>query len=61
MRDEPNGIGPKYAIRLGDLREWHQIEVRCFSCGRVGVLYPDQAEEAAHSPAQAEAPMGALV
>ena len=42
MRDEPNGIGPKYAIRLGDLREWHQIEVRCFSCGRVGVLYPDR-------------------
>jgi len=42
MRGEPDVIGPKYAIRLGDLREWHRIDVRCFRCGRVGVLYPDR-------------------
>jgi hypothetical protein len=42
MRGEPEVIGPNYAIRLGDLREWHWIEVRCFRCSRVGVLYPDR-------------------
>ena len=42
MRGEPDVIGPKYAIRLGDLREWHRIEAKCFNCRRVGVLYPDR-------------------
>jgi hypothetical protein len=39
---EPEVIGPKYAIRFSDLCEWHRIEVRCFRCSRVGVLYPDR-------------------
>jgi hypothetical protein len=39
---EPEVIGPKYQIRFSDLREWHRIEVRCFRCERVGVLYPDR-------------------
>jgi hypothetical protein len=42
MGSEPEVLGPNYAIRLGDLREWHRIEARCFRCGRVGVLYPDR-------------------
>jgi hypothetical protein len=42
MDGEPEVIGPKWTIKLGDLREWHQIEARCFRCSRVGVLYPDR-------------------
>jgi len=42
MRDEPEVIGPKYAIRLGDLHSWYLIEPRCFSCGHVGAIYPDR-------------------
>lgn len=42
MGDEPEVIGPKYAIRLSDLCEWHRIEVKCFKCGRIGKLYPDR-------------------
>ena len=42
MRGDPEVIGPKWTIRLGDLREWHRIEVRCFRCDRVGVLDPDR-------------------
>jgi hypothetical protein len=41
MRGEPDVIGPKYALRLADLREWHCIEVKCSACGRIG-LYPDR-------------------
>ena len=30
---EQNGnIGPKYAIRLADLREWHIVTATCFRC-----------------------------
>jgi predicted nucleic-acid-binding Zn-ribbon protein len=25
-------FGPKYAIRLSDLREWHIVTVTCFKC-----------------------------
>ena len=32
--------GPRYALRLGDLRQWHVIEVRCFKCGKEGTVYP---------------------
>ncbi|HZF36782.1 MAG TPA: hypothetical protein VE914_23530 [Candidatus Angelobacter sp.] len=42
MRGEPEVIGPKWTIQLGDLSECHRIEVRCFRCNRVGVLYPDR-------------------
>lgn len=27
-------------VTLGDLREWHYIEVNCPSCGRTGQIYP---------------------
>jgi hypothetical protein len=53
MRGEPDVIGPKYALRLADLREWHCIEVKCFNCGRVGVSR--QAQATAGRPAQAGA------
>ena len=42
MRGEPDVIGPKTALRLADLREWHWIEVKCSGCGRIGLLYPDR-------------------
>jgi hypothetical protein len=51
MRGALDVIGPKYAIRLGDLREWHRIDVKCFRCGRVGVLYPATASSGSSSPA----------
>jgi len=33
-------IGPKYAIRLGDLRPWHVLQVTCFSCRHVATVSP---------------------
>jgi hypothetical protein len=27
-------------VTVGDLREWHYIEVTCPVCGRVGRIYP---------------------
>ena len=33
-------LGPRYALRLGDLRQWHVIEVRCFKCAKEGTVYP---------------------
>ena len=30
--EHPENIGPKYAIRLGDLRSWHIVTARCFHC-----------------------------
>jgi len=38
----PEVIGPKWNIRFRDLREWHVIEAKCFSCGHVGTLYADR-------------------
>jgi len=32
--------GPRYSLRLGELRQWHVIGVRCFNCGREGTVYP---------------------
>jgi len=61
MRGEPEVIGPKWTIQLGDLSECHRIEVRCFRCNRVGVLYPDRLRKLAHQAAQAEAPVGAVI
>lgn len=37
---KPRMPGPRYSLRLGDLRQWHVIEVRCFNCGREGTVYP---------------------
>ena len=30
--EQSKNIGPKYAIRLRDLRPWHRITARCFKC-----------------------------
>jgi hypothetical protein len=30
--EQSENIGPKYAIRLRDLRQWHLITARCFQC-----------------------------
>jgi hypothetical protein len=30
--EHSENIGPKYAIRLCDLRAWHRITARCFKC-----------------------------
>ena len=27
-------------VTIGDLREWHYLEVSCPTCGRVGRVYP---------------------
>ena len=27
-------------VTVGDLREWHYLEVTCSNCGRVGRIYP---------------------
>jgi hypothetical protein len=36
----PVTLGPKYALRLRDLREWHRLEAKCFSdaCGNAALL-----------------------
>ena len=31
--EQNKNIGPKYAIRVGDLHEWHIVMARCFKCG----------------------------
>ena len=30
--EHSENIGPKYAIRLDDLRHWHIVTARCFKC-----------------------------
>jgi hypothetical protein len=30
--EQRENIGPKYAIRLADLREWHIVTATCFQC-----------------------------
>ena len=30
--EHSENIGPRYAIRLGDLRHWHIVTARCFKC-----------------------------
>jgi hypothetical protein len=32
--EQNKNIGPKYAIRLADLREWHVVTATCFQCQR---------------------------
>ena len=36
--EQRENIGPKHAIRLSDLREWHIITETCFKCGYQGRL-----------------------
>ena len=33
-------LGPRYQVRLEDLRDWHVLEIRCGRCSRTGRLYP---------------------
>ena len=42
MEHNGNDLGPKYAIRLGDLRRWHIVTVTCFRCGHKGELTGDR-------------------
>lgn len=34
------GLGPKYKLRLGDLKPWHILRVICFSCRHVANVSP---------------------
>ena len=38
-------LGPRYAVRLEDLREWHVLEVQCFACRHIGVVYPSRLQK----------------
>jgi hypothetical protein len=33
-------IGPRYAIRLGDLKSWHVLRVTCLQCSHVATVSP---------------------
>jgi len=33
-------LGPKYVVRLGDLRPWHVLQVRCFRCRHAATVSP---------------------
>jgi hypothetical protein len=33
MVERTGNIGPKYAIRLGDRRNWHRLTASCLVCG----------------------------
>jgi len=33
-------LGPKYQVRVGDLREWHVLQATCWKCGHIGDTYP---------------------
>jgi hypothetical protein len=43
-RDElvPEVIGPKYALRIHDLRNWHVLQVTCWKCGHISMVYPSR-------------------
>ena len=41
MEQNGNILGPKYAIRLGDLRPWHIVTVTCFRCRHTAKLAGD--------------------
>ena len=38
MREEI--LGPRYAIRLGDLKPWHVLKVTCLQCRRAATVSP---------------------
>lgn len=35
-------LGPKYGIRLSDLKAWHAVGVTCFQCKRTSLVWPDE-------------------
>lgn len=35
-------IGPKYAVRLGDLGRWHRLQAVCLSCRHSVLLEPEK-------------------
>ena len=35
----PEILGPKYAVRLGDLRSWHILKITCLACRHEQTLY----------------------
>jgi len=37
MKDERHLI-PRYQFRIGDLRQWHLVEGRCFHCGHGAII-----------------------
>jgi hypothetical protein len=41
MEQYENIVGPKYAIRVADLRDWHVITAQCFRCGHQSRLKAD--------------------
>ena len=38
MREEI--LGPKYDVRLGDLKPWHVLRVTCLQCRRAATVSP---------------------
>ena len=36
---QPVTLGPKYQVRVGDLREWHVLQVTCWQCGHSSEIY----------------------
>lgn len=36
---QPATLGPKYQVRVGDLREWHVLQVTCWQCGHSSEIY----------------------
>ena len=38
MREEI--LGPKYEVRLGDLKPWHVLKVTCLQCRRAVTVSP---------------------
>lgn len=35
-------LGPRYALRLSQLRDWHELGIACATCGHRGTVYPHQ-------------------
>lgn len=37
---ENETLGPRYAVRLGELRQWHILRATCVRCRHVGIVEP---------------------
>ena len=48
----PEILGPRYAVRVGDLRDWHVLRVRCERCKHEGSIYPARLRARAHESAR---------
>jgi len=35
-----NGLGPRYALTLARLRDWHVLEATCWHCRHSGTINP---------------------